>query len=269
MKKLLSLFALVLLASCVFAQNNPITMVGTATITNAATNSVTLTVDGNYRTVSFQALVTKLTGTVTGTTAILSGSVDGTNFVNLNTDTLTCTSATINTKIWVLEGTSFRYYKITFLGTGTMTAQIKGYAFLTPQLGKHAVSNMLSDYSVAGDTITNTGSGYVQLQVKGSYSSVSIQAVSTKISGTAAGTITLQGSNDGTNFVTISTGYLRDMTVSSPYAISGTATLTVLNQTTTTKVFTVIRSPYAYYRISHTGSGTMVSRLRGYILPNN
>lgn len=267
MKKLL-LIALTLFTSSVFAQSVPVAMAGTATITNAGTATNTLTVTGTYKNVSIQAVVTKLTGTVTGVTAILSGSIDGTNFVNLNTDTLTCTSATVNTKIWVLEGSDYLYYKISYAGGTTVTAQVKGYVFPAQSQGSHAVNTMVSDISATSDTVTNTGTGYVQLQVKGAYNSVSIQVVATKISGTNGGTVTLQGSNDGTNFVTVSTGYLRDVTTSSPYAISGGATLTVLNQTTTTKIFTVIGSPYAYYRLSHTGTGTMVSRLRGYLLPN-
>ena len=127
---------------------------------------------------------------------------------------------------------------------------------------------MLSDISASSDTVANSGTGYVQLQVKGAYSNVSIQVVSTKISGTAGGTVTLQGSNDGTNFVTVDASYLEDISTSSPYTTGGGTTLTVLNQATTTKVFVLNGSPYAYYRLSHTGTGTMVSRLRGYLMPN-
>lgn len=268
MKKLLSLFALVLLASCVFAQNNPVAMTGTATLTNADTVDLTYTSSGVYKNVSIQVLITKYSGTITGATAILYGSIDGSNYVNVNTDTLTAVSATANTKVWVLENANYKYYKVTVISTTTVSAQAKGFLFGSPQIGRHIVTSMLSDYSVAGDTVTNSGSGYVQLQTKGNYSSVCIQAVATKISGTNGGTITLQGSNDGVNFVTVNTGYLKDVATANPYAVSGGATLTVLNQTNTTKIFTIIGSPYSYYRVSHTGTGTMSSRLRAYLMGN-
>ena len=250
------------------AQNNPVAMTGTATITDAGTATNTITVVGSYKSVSIQAVVTQLTGTVTGVTAILSGSIDGTNYVNLNTDTLTCTAQTTNTKIWVLKGSNYKYYKISYGSGTTTTARVQGYLFAAEQTGKHAASNMLASDATAYDTITNTGSGQVVLQVKGNYNTISIQAIATKLSGTNGGTITLQGSNDGTNYVTVSTGYLMDVTTSSPYAISGGATLTVLNQTTTTKIFTVIGNPYAYYRLNHTGTGTMSSKLSGLLMPN-
>lgn len=269
MKKLFTICAIMLLAGCVFAQNTPVAMSGTATITNAGTATNTITVVGTYKSVSIQAVVTKLTGTVTGVTAELSGSIDGVNYIPLK-DTLTCTSATTNTLLWVLEGSNYLYYKISYAGGTTVTAQVKGYLFATGQGGaKHSSNVMTSDIGATSDTVTNSGSGYVQLQVKGNYSSVAIQVVSDKISGTAGGTVTLQGSNDGTNFVTVKTGYLQDVATYTPYAVSGGATLTVLNQATTSKVFIVKGSPYAYYRVSHTGTGTMVSRLRAYLLPNN
>ena len=115
---------MLLLADCVFAQSIPITMVGTGTLTNADTVALTQTVNGVYNTISVQVVTTKYSGTLTGT-AILQGSVDGTNYVNINTDTLTFTTGTTNTKVWVLEGTSFKYYKVNCITTGTVSAQAK------------------------------------------------------------------------------------------------------------------------------------------------
>jgi hypothetical protein len=268
MKKLLSIYVLMLLAGCVFAQNTPVTMTGTATLTNADTVELTQTVNGVYNKVSLQVVMTKYSGTVAGF-VVIKGSVDGTNFVNINTDSLTLANQTTNTKVWVLEGSMYKYYKLTTITTGTSSVQAKGYFFGTGQGGaNHSVSTMVSDISASSDTVTNTGSGYVQLQVKGSYSSIAIQAVSNKISGTAAGTVTLQGSNDGTNFVTVDASYLYDMSTSAPYTTGGSATLSVTNVATSTGIFVLNGSPYAYYRLSHTGSGAMVSRLRGYLMPN-
>jgi hypothetical protein len=108
----------------------------------------------------------------------------------------------------------------------------------------------------SGDTVTDSGTDYVELQVKNWYETVSIQAKTTKIGGTVGGTVTLQGSNNGTNYVTVNTAY-----------VAGTSsTMTALNQTTTTKVFVITGSPYRYYRLSWTGTGTMSGRLYGYML---
>ena len=258
---------MVLLVSCVFAQNSPVTMTGTATLTNADTVEITQTVEGVYNTVSLQVVITKYSGTAAGT-AILMGSVDGTNYLDINTDTLTLANQTTNTKAWVLEGSMFKYYKVNVITTGTVSAQAKGYFFGMGQGGsKHSVNNMTVS-GVSSATVTNTATAYVGLQVKGTYNSVVIQAVSEKISGTAAGTVTLQGSNDGTNYVTVDASYLYDMATSAPYTTGGGATLTVTNVATSSKIFVVNGSPYAYYRLSHTGSGTMVSRLKGYLMPN-
>jgi hypothetical protein len=259
---------MVLLASSVFSQNVAVVMATTQTLTNSDTADLTLTVSGVYRTTSIQAVVTKYSGTVTGT-GIIQGSIDGTNYLDINTDTLTLANQTTNTKVWVLEGSMFKYYRLRIITTGTSSVQAKGYVFTTGQGGaKHAVQNMLSDINLTSDTATNSGSAYVELRVQGDYKSIAIQAVATKISGTNGGTVTLQGSNDGTNFVTVDVSYLYDMATSAPYTTGGAATLTVLNQTTTSKIFVINGSPYSYYRLSHTGTGTMVSRLRGYMMPN-
>lgn len=99
------------------------------------------------------------------------------------------------------------------------------------------------------DTITNTGTEYATLQVKSSGSIISIQAVVTKLSGTVAGTVILQASNDGLNYVTI-----------------GSDTLTLSNVTTNSYLFTVSNHPYIYYRLKATGSGTMSATLKGWLV---
>jgi len=269
MKKILILGLLSFVTLFSLAQNSVTSMTGNGdTITNTGNDYVLVNVLGTYETVSLQAVVTKLTGTVTSTFAYVQGSIDGTNFVNLNTDTLTCTQQTTNTKVWVIEGSNYLWYKIVFDGGGTQTSRIYGYTLPNPSSGKHVSQTMLSDISGTSDTATNSGTSYVTTRVRGWYNTISIQAVATKISGTAAGTVTLQGSLDGTNFVTVPTNYLYDVTGQEPYKVDGTATLTVTDVTTSTKIFTVIGSPFQYYRLSHTGTGTMAVRLRGYLLPN-
>lgn len=269
MKKLLIISSFVFGSLVANSQNVVSTMTGSGdTITNTGDDYVIANVLGTYETVTLQAKLTKLTGDVSSVFAIVQGSVDGTNFVNLNTDTLDCTDITTNTKCWVIHGSSYLWYKIVFDGAGTQTSRVYGYLLGNPSSGRHASVNMLSDIDATSDTVANSGTGYVEYRVRGWYNTVSIQAVATKISGTAAGTVTLQGSLDGTNFVTVPTNYLFDVTGQEPYKVDGTATLTVTDVTTSTKIFTVIGSPFQYYRLSYTGSGTMSVRLRGYLLGN-
>ena len=269
MNKILMLGILSLFTLFSFAQNSVTTMTGSGdTITDTGNDYVLVNVLGTYETVTLQAKLTKLTGDVANVFATVQGSIDGTNFVDLNTDTLDCTNQTTNTKCWVIEGSNYLWYKIVFDGGGTQTSRVYGYTLGNPSSNKHSSITMLSDISLGSDTATNSGTSYVQTRVRGWYNTISIQAVATKISGTAAGTLTLQGSLDGTNFVTVPINYLFDVTGQEPYKVDGTATLTVLNQTTTTKIFTIIGSPFQYYRLSHTGTGTMAVRLRGYMLTN-
>jgi hypothetical protein len=107
----------------------------------------------------------------------------------------------------------------------------------------------------SGDTVTNTGTKTVDLEVKNFYQTVSLQLKITKISGTVAGTVTLQGSEDGSNYVTIDSGV----------TATSAETFTATNVATQTTIFIVNGSPYRHYRMSYTGSGTMAARIYGYV----
>jgi hypothetical protein len=80
--------------------------------------------------------------------------------------------------------------------------------------------------------------------------------VVTKISGTVAGTVTLQGSLDGINYSTVNSNYV----TASSYSPTNVATSTFR--------FIVTGSPYRFYRLSYTGAGTMSASHRGFVLPN-
>lgn len=248
----LSLFALTGFSQTAFTGNGD-------TITDTGTDFVVQQVTGTYKNVSIQATFTKVSGTIAGT-GILYGSIDGTNYVSLSGavgDTLAMTNVAINTKIWVLNNSNYMYFKIVYLGSsGTMKGRVFGYIFTADQLGKHATTSMLSNYSKVSDTIVDSGSGYLDKRVTGGYNTLSIQTVVTKISGTAGGTVTVQGSVDGTNFVTVNTAFISAQTQA------------ITNVTTNTKVFVITGSPYAYYRLYYTGTGTMSCILKGYLLPN-
>ena len=137
-----------------------------------------------------------------------------------------------------------------------MVATPSASVFSSGLSNKHVVSNMTSNVSLTSDTTTNTATSYVGLGVQNWYNTITIQSVVTKISGTVAGTVTLQGSIDGTNYVTVNSSYA-DVTSYSPTDVA-----------TSSKLFVVTGSPYRYYRLSYTGTGTMSASHKGYVLPN-
>lgn len=98
----------------------------------------------------------------------------------------------------------------------------------------------------SGDTVVNTATVTLGgLKVPNAASSVSVQVVNTKISGTVAGKSYFQASNDGTTWVKLDS-------------------LTNTNQTTNSKIFVDAPAKYLWYQVSNTGSGTMSYRTYGY-----
>jgi hypothetical protein len=107
---------------------------------------------------------------------------------------------------------------------------------------------------IAGGTVTNTGTGTLTVaSVKNSYDYVSLQAIFTKTSGTLGGTATLQWTLDGTNYVTVPTAA----------TVAGAATYTVTDTATQSVIFTIKNDCALGYRVSWTGTGTMVGVLTG------
>jgi hypothetical protein len=92
-------------------------------------------------------------------------------------------------------------------------------------------------------TITNAATGYVASKVPGGYGNLSIQVVVTKTSGTVAGKVTLEASNDGVNY----------------RRIMPTDSLNLTDVATQSVLFNVGTSPYLYYRGNVTTTGTQVS----------
>lgn len=102
-----------------------------------------------------------------------------------------------------------------------------------------------SGYGNALDTVTNTGTKYASVLVGSTATKAfSIVVKVTKISGTVGGTISWQGSNDGTNYFTITTTTPSDASANYGYAI-------------------YTPHAYKYYRVSWTGSGTMSASISG------
>ena len=91
----------------------------------------------------------------------------------------------------------------------------------------------------ATDTITNAVTKNLLVQIDGYQDVITVQPTFTKISGTAAATVKLQGSIDNTNFVDIAD-----------------ASYTVTDVATQTTAFIVSPSSYRYYRLNIVPTGT-------------
>jgi hypothetical protein len=100
------------------------------------------------------------------------------------------------------------------------------------------------------DTVTNTATNYVTTRVplKGEAINTTVQVNVIAISGTVGGTISLLGSLDGTNFKAIVTEETQ----------TALATITAANATAA-YTWRLKGSPYLYYRVSWTGTGTMAA----------
>lgn len=263
MKKifLISAFAFSLIAS---AQSNKVVNLLSSygktsdTLTNSTANYLSIPLASKYQTISVQPRVTKISGTCTYTVT-LQGSIDGTNYLDItNTgDSLmatTTSTVTPTTNVMIIANPGYTYIRLKGIGTGTMSATFSAVMMVQPTPGNGSgTANFKSAYGNTTDTVTNTATNYISLSVTNSYTKIVIQPIVTKISGTVAGTVTLQGSNDALNYVTVNTSYL----------LGGSATLTATNVTTSTNLFVVTGSPYEYYRLSYTGSGTMSATLKG------
>ena len=121
---------------------------------------------------------------------------------------------------------------------------------------KAQVGNFLSVYSLTSDTVTNTATQYLQVgpMTAAAATSTTIWIAVTKISGTVGGTITLQGSLDGTNYKAINTVDTQ----------TAEATITATDASNTYH-YRLASSPFPYYRVSWTGTGTMAASFRAYI----
>lgn len=274
MKKLLFISALILFVTGITAQTNKVYSFKGVTF-GATRDSIvngtadTMQIQSQYfaQTVSIQVVVSKATGTINAVTTLYA-SLDGVNWViPANGDTLGSTDQATNTTAWTFYKNPYSYFRIiTLWHGGSQKAYIKAYLLPNKASGQmNKVTSLLSAYSIATDTVTNTGTNYVSLLVQNWYEVMTFQANITKISGTIAGTITLQGSNDGTNYVTIPTTYIAS-SAHTPYVVGGAATASPTNVTSQSFLFTLVASPFQYYRLSYTGSGTMAAKLSAKVL---
>lgn len=109
---------------------------------------------------------------------------------------------------------------------------------------KAQVITLKSATNYVADTVVNTATKFVSGAVKGGAYVTTIQFQATKISGTGAGTATLLGSLDGTNYRSVS---------ATSYTITDVASQGF--------IWTLTGNPALYYRVSVTGSGTESLRI--------
>lgn len=112
-------------ANAQFASGKQLPQVTTDSIkTGALTVTKYITLTGGYSTVSVQAVITKVSGTPAGN-GKLYGTIDGTNYVQIGTDTLAIANQTTSTKIWTITNIPYAKLKIVYTGVGTMNALAK------------------------------------------------------------------------------------------------------------------------------------------------
>jgi len=123
------------------------------------------------------------------------------------------------------------------------------FCALALTVGAHAQTSFKSAYNSASDTIkvTNTEVGILTVRNAGPATSCAIIYTVTKVSGTAGGTVLLQGSFDNVNWVN----------VNSPYTQTAVTAPTIANASGV-YAYWMPANPFPYYRITHTGTGTMV-----------
>lgn len=123
------------------------------------------------------------------------------------------------------------------------------FAMIETKAQTYALTNSLSPYAEL-DTVTNSGTGTLTTRAMISpapaVTTTFVVAV-TKISGTVGGTITLQGSFSPT------TGF---KALTTPNTATALATYTAADASADYH-WIISGSPYPYYRVSWTGTGTM------------
>lgn len=110
----LSLFA----CTASFSQTAATMTASKSTLTNADTSYSVKQLSTTTDKITIQAIVVKTSGTPAGN-VLPQGSLNGTDYVNLSTDTLKPTSAARSTKAWEFDKNRYIYYRVKFEQSGT------------------------------------------------------------------------------------------------------------------------------------------------------
>lgn len=109
----------------IHAQVYTLTLAAGDTVVNTATVAKTFNISGDYKGIVVNPVFTKISGTVAGTIK-LQGSLDGTTYTDVASQTFTATDIATGQTLWYVAAPLARYYKITWTGTGTMSAVLSG-----------------------------------------------------------------------------------------------------------------------------------------------
>ena len=137
MKKLFFIACLSLIGFMAQAQsvtvmkNATYTTLTSDTVTNTGSGAVFINLNSAYTNVSIQPKVTRISGTMNSNSAPkLQGSLDGTNYYDIVGDTLHITNtASPIVDDWLLTSQGYKYYKVTWTGTGTMSAKLEAIIY--------------------------------------------------------------------------------------------------------------------------------------------
>lgn len=120
-------------------------------------------------------------------------------------------------------------------------------------IASQAQTNLVSQYSKTIDTVINTATKY--LTVPAPYGAIyrvtDVAITYTKISGTLAGSVQVQYSQNGTDY----------------YSVQQDSTLTVTDGTSITLGWQLREKGLKYLRVRATGAGTMSGQIRATITP--
>lgn len=113
-----------------------------------------------------------------------------------------------------------------------------------------AVNAQFGSAALNADTshwIINTGTSTKYIKASAGYNAMGMQFVVTKVSGTMAGTIKVYGSLDGSH-----------------YTLTATADSMNIAESNLHKIIKFDTTPYVYYKVVATGSGTMAATWKLY-----
>lgn len=101
----------------------------TGAVVNTGIDTSSYVLSKSYHVVSVQPALTKVSGTVAGT-SILQISLNGTQYIN--TDTVTNTNVAVSSSVIWTKITAARYFRVITTGSGTMSATTSAKISATP-----------------------------------------------------------------------------------------------------------------------------------------
>lgn len=115
------LFACIGLSFFASAQSASSSRVKGDTSVNTAAVTVALPASAVDGLTGIQITYSRLSGTISGGTAVLQGSIDGVSWSGVGTDTLTLTNVATQGRVWPISTNAYRLYRVVISPTGTQS----------------------------------------------------------------------------------------------------------------------------------------------------